>query len=287
MNIKNLLFILLGNLLFAFGVVAFVIPAGTLSGGTTGIALCIYRGFDVPVSVSVIVINIVTMIMGFVVLGREFFMTTILSSCLYPIFLAIMQFVLPSSGLVDEIILNIIFGGVLIGAGVGLILRFGGSSGGVDIPALILSKKTGISVSVFLYSFDVYILVLQAIYSQMEQVLYSIIMVFLTALVVNKVIVAGRDKVQVVIISDSLDGINDYIQQVLKRGSTYFYIKTGYGKNDTMALMSVMSRREALVLMRQVEVMDPFAFMSIINATEVKGIGFTLKKMQIKEKKLV
>lgn len=185
MKVNKILMVLIGNLVMAFGAAAFIAPSGMLSGGTTGIALFVHKIFHVPVSATAAAVNISMMCMGLLILGRDFFMKTVLSSCVYPVFLFAVTVWIPEGGIVTDLFLNAVFGGVLMGIGVGCIFFAGGSSGGMDIPALAASKKTGIPVSVYLYGFDLCILMIQAVYSNMTQILYSVVMVFLTSYVIH------------------------------------------------------------------------------------------------------
>lgn len=273
-----------GNLIFALGVAAFVIPGGMLSGGGTGIALFFNQLTGLPVAALVAAINLAALFAGYCLLGRAFFLSTVISSGLYPVCLRLLQMIIPAGGFTTDILLNTVFGGTLTGVGVGLILRSGASSGGIDIPALILSKKSGIGVSVFLYGFDVVILLSQAWYADVNRILYSIVMVFLTSFMIGRMMIAGKDKVQVMVISDQLETVNEFIIYTIERGTTYLYVKTGFKKERKRALISVMNRREIPVLMNWLEQTDPLAFTTIVPATEVRGVGFTLRKMSDAER---
>ena len=270
--------VLLGNAIFAFGVAAFILPGGFLSGGTTGIALLLQYALGVPVVVTVWGINLGMLLLGWIALDKQFALTTILSSVCYPLFLGIFQRLLAGIHLTSDTLLCACFAGALGGAGVGLVLRMGASSGGMDIPPLILNKHTGISVSVFLYLFDTIILLSQAFFSDLEKILYSILITFLTSLVINKVMLMGKSQVQVMIISEKYQQINAAIQTNLDRGSTFLRSITGHLQKDQLIVLSVLSPRELPHLNRLVSQIDPMAFMTVTPVNEVKGRGFTLKK---------
>lgn len=270
--------ILLGNAVLAFGIAAFILPSGFLSGGATGIALLIQQVFSLPVVVTVWVINIAMLLLGWATLGKGFVFTTILSSICYPLFLDLFQRFLTGRVLTDDPLLSALFAGLLVGAGVGLVLRMGASSGGMDIPPLVLNKYTGISVSIFLYAFDTVILLFQAFFSDLEKLLYSILITLLTSLVINKVMLIGKSQVQVMIISQKYREINQAIQTTLDRGSTFLQSVTGHLQKEQLVVLSILSPRELPALNRLISQIDPMAFMTVTQVNEVKGRGFTLKK---------
>ena len=270
--------ILLGNAVFAFGIAAFILPCGLLSGGTTGIALFIQHLCGLPVVITVWVINLSMLLLGWFVLGKNFVFTTILSSVCYPLFLDFFQRLLNGFRLTDDTLLSALFAGLFVGAGVGLVLRMGASSGGMDIPPLVLNKRTGISVSVFLYAFDTVILLSQAFFSDLEKILYSILVTLLTSLIINKVMLIGKSQVQVMIISEKYQEINNVIQTSLDRGSTFLQSITGHLQKEQLIVLSILSPRELPNLNRLISQIDPMAFMTVTQVNEVKGRGFTLKK---------
>lgn len=274
----KILLILLGNAIFAFGIAAFIIPCGLLSGGTTGIALFVQHICGLPVIVTVWVINISMLLLGWFVFGKNFVLSTILSSICYPLFLDLFQRLLGDFRFTNDILLSTLFAGLLVGAGVGLVLRMGASSGGMDIPPLVLNKYTGISVSVFLYAFDTVILISQAFFSDLEKILYGIVITLLTSLIINKVMLIGKSQVQVMIISEKYQEINTAIQTTLDRGSTFLQSITGHVQKEQLIVLSILSPRELPNLNRIVSQIDPMAFMTVTKVNEVRGRGFTLKK---------
>ena len=153
--------IVLGNLLYALAVTLFIVPNQLLTGGTTGLALFFYRTAGIPVSVFVCVFNVAMFLLGAWILGKQFAVTTILSTLIYPLLLSVLE----HSGLpgivMEERLTAVLYAGVLIGAGIGIVMRAGASTGGMDIPALILKKKRSISVSATIYLCDCIVLALQ------------------------------------------------------------------------------------------------------------------------------
>ena len=209
-SIEKIIMILLGNLLYSFAIAFFILPSGLITGGTTGIALFVnyLTGFDI--SLFVLIFNIVMFIVGFLILGKTFALSTVLSSICYPFMLSLGQRLnLLMGDLTHDLILCTVFGGLLIGIGIGIVIRAGASTGGMDIPPLVLNKKLGINVSVSLYVFDFTILILQMFFSNREQILYGILLVCIYTFALEKVLIMGKSKTQVEIVSDKYKEINE------------------------------------------------------------------------------
>lgn len=270
--------IVLGNLIFAFGIAGFTIPNQFLVGGTTGIARTMERYLGLEVSTTVALINVITFCLGLYFLGKQFALTTIISTLIYPIFLNMFTSMEALQHLTEDRLLSAIIGGIIIGSGLGLVIRLGGSTGGMDIPPIILNKKFRIPVAVGMYVFDSIILLSQVLFSDVEQILYGIVSVLITTIVLNQLLVYGAFDVQVFIISEEYEKINERIQTELDRGSTFVEIQTGYHKVEQKAILCILPNRELSRLNDVVLEIDQKAFMVINSAREVKGRGFTLDK---------
>lgn len=278
-RLRKLLFILLGNATYAFAIAYFILPIGLITGGTTGIALTIqhFSGLDITIFVSVF--NLIMFLIGAYVLGMKFAMTTIVSSLVYPVFLKAFQYLESLTGiLTDDYLLCTLFAGVFIGIGIGIVIREGASTGGMDIPPLVINKKTGIPVSVLLNAFDVCILLLQFLFSNREQILYGIVLVGIYTYVLEKVLMSGKSKIQLKIISEKYQEINQAIHQQIDRGTTLFEVEGGYTRNETYAVLTVVSKRELFQVNELVHEIDPDAFIIIGEVKEVRGKGFTIRK---------
>ena len=275
---KNFLFIILGNLIFALGIAVFVIPNGLILGGSTGLALSVQHFLGIDITITVAIINIVTFLAGLFILGKKFAATTLISTFIFPIFLNYFKDIERFKNITSDLLLASIFTALLVGTGVGIVLRVGASTGGLDIPAIILNKKKGIPIAVVLYAIDISILFSQMIFSNTEQILYGIIIVLITTMVINKVIVYGKNDFMVTIISEKYLEISENIHSKIDRGTTFIDIQTGYKKNNQQAVMSVISKRELHSLNKLVQEIDPKAFIIINQVNQVKGRGFSLDK---------
>lgn len=283
-QLKNIFLIIAGNTLYTLAVVMFIEPTGLITGGTTGIALFVNRVSGLPVPVFVAIFNIIMFVLGLWILGKRFALTTLFSTLYYPVALAVLEKLLADVVVTQDLMLATICAGLLIGVGIGMVIRAGASTGGMDIPPLVLKKKLNIPVAWSLYAFDVMILLLQVIRADLQSVLYGIIMILIYSIVLDKVLVLGSGKVQVKIISKEYERINQEVQMVLDRGSTLFEVEGGYLREESLAVLVVLENRELPKLNDIVKKIDPKAFLIINQVTEVRGRGFTLEKRYMTEK---
>lgn len=278
MNGKKIITVLAGNTLYALAVSLFILPGGLITGGTTGLALVAQYQFGIPVAVFVGVFNFLMFAAGALVLGKTFAFTTILSTFYYPVILGVFEHIFRNVPATGDMMLSTVFAGLLIGAGIGMVIRAGASTGGMDIPPLILNKKFNLSVSGTMSVFDCLILVTQMVFSGWEQILYGILLVLLYTMVLDRVLILGRNQMQVKIISGKCEVISEAIQTKLDRGTTLFLMEGGHLREASYAVLTVVSGRELTKLNDLVMGLDPDAFMIINQVNEVRGRGFTLHK---------
>ncbi len=276
--LKNIALILLGNTIYALAVTMFILPNGLITGGSTGLALLANHGFDISITLFVSVFNIFMFILGAVVLGRKFAITTLISTFYYPFILEVFQKLDVLKDMTSDHLLAAIYAGIMIGFSIGIVIKAGASTGGMDIPPLVLNKKLGLSVSLVMYGFDFAILMSQMFFANKEQVLYGILMVIIYTVVLDKVLLLGQSRTQVKIISEKYEEINHAIIHRMDRGSTLVEAETGYLRTESMVVLTVVSNRELPKLNNLVLSIDPKAFMVINRVNEVKGRGFTIEK---------
>lgn len=276
--IQKFLLILIGNTIYAAAVVMFLLPNDLMSGGTTGLGLFFQNQFQLPIACFVGVFNIIMFLLGAWILGKTFAMTTLVSTFYYPICLDFLQRIPFLQGMTENTMLAVLFSGLMIGVGIGIVIRAGASTGGMDIPPLILNKKFGLSVSFMLYVFDFCILLLQMTFSDKERILYGILLVIIYTMVLNKVLLTGKSQMQVKIVSRNYREISEMISSQLDRGCTLLHAETGYLHLTSMVVLTVISNRELPRLNQKVMELDPKAFMVINQVNEVRGRGFTLTK---------
>ncbi len=277
----DILIVILGNFLYAAGVAFFILPSGLITGGTTGIAISINHLIGLPVSYLVFGFNITMFVLGFIVLGKNFALTTLVSTFCYPFALEVLQKLAGGFRVTDDILLCTLFGGICIGTAIAIVIRAGASTGGMDIPPLIINKYTRISVSVSLYVFDCVILALQAAFSDKEKILYGIVLVLVYSIVLDKLLMFGTNKMQLKIVSDKSEEIKGVIISEIDRGVTLLHGRTGYLEKETDILLSVVSNRELYKVEKLVHQIDNDAFVMISRVSEVRGRGFSEGKQYL------
>ena len=277
----NVLLIILGNAVYTLGIVLFILPTGLITGGTTGLALLANRftGVDIPVFVAVF--NVIMFVLGFAILGRKFAMSTLVSTVAYPLLLSLMQKLTGDLVLTGDLLLSSLFGGLLIGAGLAMVIRIGASTGGMDIPPLILQKLLRIPVSVSLYAFDFAILIGQMLFSPRETCLYGILLVLVYTMTLDKLLAVGSSRVSLEIVSRKHEEIRKALLSDLDRGVTLLHGRTGYLSEETEVLHCVIAPRELYKLERIVYSIDTEAFVVMSRATSVHGRGFSKAKEYI------
>lgn len=275
--------VLFGNFLYAFGIGMFILPGGLITGGTTGIALFMNQVAGIPVSAFVFGVNSLLFLLGFAVFGRKFAANTLISTISYPIALEIVQRIADVGILTDDLFLCTVFGGICIGAAMGIVIRAGASSGGMDIPPLVLNHYFKIPVSRSIYVFDMLILLLQATRSTGEQILYGILLVIIYSTVIDKYLMMGTAKMQLKVVSDKIEEIRSAIITDIDRGVTMLKSETGYMGQHTQMLLTVVSMRELTKTEKVIHEVDENAFVIINRVSEVSGRGFSSKKRYLEK----
>lgn len=270
--------VILGNVFYAFVIRLFLLPGNLMTGGTTGIGLVVKHFTGTSISGFVLVFNIVMLIVGWTLLGKKFALTTVISSFTYPIALEAANHIFGDLVITTDPMLNTIFAGLGIGIGLGIVIRTGASTGGMDIPPLVLNKYFRIPVSVSLNIFDMLILVLQIVYNPPERVLYGVLLVMIYTTVLDKVLMMGNTKTEVKIISSQVEEIRQAILAQVDRGVTMLYGEGGYRQKQTQIVLSIVSNRELPQVEKLIRHIDPEAFMIVSRVTEVRGRGFSLSK---------
>ena len=277
-RLLSLLLVLVGNSLYALSVKLFLLPAELMSSGTTGIALVVNRLTGIPLSGFILAFNIAMLGLGWWALGRQFALTTVFSSLFYPVALEVLDRLLGSIQVTQDPLLNVLFAGLGIGLSLGIVMRGGASTGGMDIPPLVLKKYFHIPVSVSLWAFDFCILLAQMMYNQLEDLLYGILLIMVVSFSLNKVLLLGTSRTEMKIISAEASLIRDAILSRVDRGVTILHGEGGYMHTPTEVILSVVSNHEMPRIERLARDIDPNCFIIVSQVTEVWGRGFSLGK---------
>ena len=267
--------VLLGNSVYALSVKLFLLPANLISCGTTGIGLVVSHLTPIPLSAFILVFNIVMLVLGWFVLGRQFAMTTVISSLFYPIALEVLNRVLGDVHVTDNLLLNALFAGMGLGLSLGLVMRGGASTGGMDIPPLILKKYFRIPVSASLWVFDFTIMLCQMAFHTLEDLLYGVILLIAISATLNKIMLFGTSRTEVKIVSPKAREIAGQILSKVDRGVTILHGEGGYLHEQTEVILSIVSNHELPRIQNLAREIDPNCFMIINQVSEVWGRGFT------------
>ncbi len=296
-----------GNAIAAAASAFFIIPNDFVMGGTTGIGIFVGnlltnagKNADWAVTLTVYIANILLFILGAVLLGKKFAAATLAGTLLYPSFLSLWKLVndklnnplqmrpvdgVSSTG-INEPLLAIIFGAILFGLGIGIVVRVGASTGGTDIPPMILNKYFNLPVSAGMWILDIFIVVLQFVaVPSAAEILYGILMVLLSSIIVDKVALIGTRRAQVKILSKKYEEIRKMILNDLNRGVTMLDGKTGFLREDCYMLLTIVSFRDVVKLRNAVRKIDPDAFFMVSTISEVRGRGFSSDRVALPKDK--
>ena len=277
-KVNSLLLVLLGNIIYAFAIKLFLLPAELISCGTTGIGLVVEHFLHIPLSGFIFVFNMVMLAVGWLILGRKFAMTTLLSSLLYPIFLEILNRTIGDFYVTDNLMLNAIFAGIGLGGSLGIVIRAGASTGGMDIPPLVLKKFFGIPVPMTLWIFDFTIMSAQMMFHEAEDLLYGVLLLITISITLNKMLTLGTRKTQVMIISNEHQAVRQAILSKVDRGVTILHGEGGYAGDQKEVILTIVSNSELPKIQRVAREIDPSCFMVVNEVNEVWGRGFSLSR---------
>ncbi|PLR66783.1 MULTISPECIES: YitT family protein [Bacillaceae] len=277
LKIKNILFILLGSAIFAFGLVHFNMQNNLAEGGFTGITLLLFFIFKIDPSISNLVLNIPIFFIGWKLLGRTTFIYTIIGTVSLSVFLWLFQRYQIVMPLKDDLTLAALFAGVFIGAGLGIIFRYGGTTGGVDIIARLVHKYKGVSMGKTMFMFDFIVIALSLVtYLSYKEAMYTLVAVFIAARVIDFMQEGAYAAKGATIISGRNAEIADKIIQEMDRGVTVLKGQGSFTKMDIDVLYCVVDKNEIVRLKMVITSIDPHAFVAVSDVHDVLGEGFTL-----------
>ncbi|MBE5906161.1 MAG: YitT family protein [Lachnospiraceae bacterium] len=274
-QLKTIFMVVLGNFIYALGVQIFLVPSNIVTAGATGLGLIIQHLLHINLSMAVLGINIALMLLGLVCLGKDFFIGSLAGSLSFPLELAFVEKYLKGIVLTKDPLLCTIFLGLTVGISLAVIIRSGASSGGMDIPPIILYRKFKIPMSASMYAFDGGIVIALCKFYPVESILYGIILVMIYTMALDKFLLFGATKVELKIVSQKSDAIKEAIYDSIDRGVTLISAKGGFAENEFDMIFTVVSSRELVKLEKQIKEIDPMCFLTVSQVTEVKGRGFS------------
>ena len=270
--------IILGNIFVAFAVSTLVLENQLISGGVTGLGIVTNHYTGINISLIVGIINVLLFLLGLFFIGKKFALSTLISTFAFPVLLEFFNTNAIFHNYCQDTLLAVVLAGCLVGIGVGLMIRSDASSGGMDIIAIILNRKLGIPVFIMVNVFDFIILCMQATFSNLTKILYSIVLVFVTSFMLNKTLTKGSKMVQLVVISDCHEMIKKMIIEEADAGVTSLYSQKGFNETDTKTLLTIIPPVKLTKIKEQIKLIDPVAFMVVATVDEVSGRGYTLER---------
>jgi uncharacterized membrane-anchored protein YitT (DUF2179 family) len=274
-SISDYLLIILGGLVQALALGTFLIPAQLVGGGISGIAQLLHYLWGTPVGMITLLGNIPLFIIGWRFLGGpRFALRTILSVVSFTVFTDILIGLTGQTPITDDILLNSLYGGFLLGVGLGLVYLGRGTSGGTDILGRILNQRLGMSISLAYMITDSFAVLLAGFFFGWEKSLYGLIMIYLSGVAADMVSQGTNVIREAMIITDETDKVVAAITEELGRGTTIISAKGGYTMKDRPIIFCVVSAGEVIRLKTIVHDADPDAFMVVGSANEALGEGF-------------
>lgn len=277
-KINSLIYILLGNILIAFAISTLILENNIIVGGVTGLGRVINNFTGASLTIVVYIISIALFLSALFFLGKKFALSTLVSTFLFPILLDFFEKHENLHNYCNDILLSCVLAGCLIGIGAGLILKANASSGGIDIIGIIINKKFNTPVHITLNVIDLCILTLQITFSSVTNVLYGLVVVFLTYFMLNKTLTFGKEMIQVVIMSDHYDEIKKAIISEADTGVTLLHAEKGYSKVEAKAISTVIPAEKLQKVKNIVNKIDYSAFITVSDVREVGGRGYTLNR---------
>ena len=273
---KDGVLIVVGTFILAVGLVFFIAPYKFVPGGVYGISIVIHHLLGTPIGLVALCLDIPLLLIGIKILGNKFGVKTILGLVLTAVFVDILGQVLGNNPLVeDDALLSAIFGGALVGLGLGIVFRAKATSGGTDIVAMILCKYTRLPMGQSLIYVDSTIVLIGLFaFHDWKIPLYSWLIIFIAGKVIDMVVEGVKVHKVVIIISDKHEEIRERIIVDLSRGGTYLIGEGMYEGAEKKVIYTNITRRELPILLEHVKEVDPNAFVSVIDANDVIGDGF-------------
>ena len=268
--------ILVGSVILAVGLNMFMVPNMLAPGGISGLAVVLYYLLKFPVGVTIIILNIPLFIIGYLVLGPRVVIQSLLGTFLFSLAVEITAPLLPAA--TDDLLLAAVYGGVVMGVGVGLVFRFRGSTGGTGLLSLILAKVWGISPGQAMFWGDLVVLAMAVFVFGTEAAMYATLALFVSIKVIDAILEGIGTAKSAIIITCCGSQINEKLLHELGRGVTRLEGQGGYTGEGREVLLCVVARQQTARLKAIIYEADPGAFVIIGNATEVHGEGF--KSMQ-------
>ena len=274
--IKKYLVLIIGSLIYSAGLEIFLVPNNIIDGGVVGISIMASYLTGIPFGVYMLVLNLPFIYLGYKQIGKTFAISTIISIIALSIF---SEFLEPVPQITQDYFLAAIFGGIIAGAGVGLVIRQGGSLDGTEITAIILDRKTSFSVGEVVMFFNLFILGAAGFVFGWDKAMYSLVAYFIISKMIDVVLKGLDESYAVMIVSDEYEEIADALMHRLGRGVTYLHGQGAYTGDDKQVLYCVVTRLEVVKLKEIALEKDEAAFVTINPVHDIVGGRFKKKSI--------
>ena len=281
-RLREALGILLGCFISSCSINLFLLPNHLLSGGLTGIGMIVYFLTELPVGAQVLAYNVPLLAAALKLLGRKYFVGVLFGTVMFSVCLDSVHF-LRAYAPVPDPMLAAIFGGVFNGIGYGIIFRNGGSSGGLDIVAAIVKKYYAVHMGAVIFAFNCVIMAVSAFMFGVMPAMYTLISMFMSATLTDKVVAGLNHRKVVILISDETERIAEAIIRGVGRGVTFLEGEGAFTHQEKRVLFVVVTLTQVALVKRVADHYDPQAFMIVLDANEVMGRGFTLPGVKIEK----
>jgi uncharacterized membrane-anchored protein YitT (DUF2179 family) len=269
--IKRAIAISIGALLMATGLEIFLVPNHVIDGGITGISIMLSHLTGVDLGIFLFVLNLPFVFIGYKQIGKTFAISTVFGILVLSIFTTLFH---PVPAFTDDILLATVFGGMILGIGIGLVIRYGGALDGTEILAILINKKVPFSVGEIVMFFNLFILGSAGFVFSWDRAMYSILAYVIAARAIDTVVNGMEQSKSAWIISDQYKKIGDAVNARLGRGVTYLQGEGAYTGDDKKVVFCIITRLEEAKLKALVEELDPSAFLAVADITEVRGGRF-------------
>ncbi len=274
-NLANLSLVLLGSVIMGIGYSLFLIPHHFVPGGVSGIAMIVNFFTRLPLGILIMVLNIPVFIVGIKIMGRKYGLRSLLGMVISSVLIDFFNQVVGLKSATDNPILAAIYGGVMLGVGLGLVFRGRASTGGSDILGQILNRWTGMSVGIGIMLIDFFIISASGLaFRQLEAPLYGYIVLVISSKVIDMILEGWNYTKLVIITSTKTDEVQEFILNTLDRGGTALKSRTLYLGREGETIMTVIHRKQLAELKHYVKSIDPDAFVIINDTYAVLGKGF-------------
>ncbi|ADU31208.1 YitT family protein [Evansella cellulosilytica] len=264
---KKIIIAAFSAVLLALSLNFFLIPANVFASGFTGIAQILAELVPLSPGILLFLLNVPVAILGWLKVGKSFTLYSFINVAFTTLFLEI----IPITYISSDIILNSVFGGVLGGMGAGIILKFGASSGGVDIVALLMARKSDRPLGIYFFILNAFIVLTSGLMFGMEKALYTLLTLYVSSRLIDT-IHTRHVKLTAMIVTSKADELQHAIYQEVTRGVTRIPAKGGYSKADKEIIMIVITRYELYQLKHIIDAVDPQAFTNIVQTTGIFGM---------------